>query len=119
MNPADGGRQETLNSLVEKELRGRTFPNGLGAREMNETHETRNESGSTTVTRNYSCTPLGHSARPFLDETATAALKDLLHHSPRTLSQPTSWWTLALVAAVCHSRGWTPGHGPARPFASR
>jgi transposase len=34
-------------------------------------------------------------------------LKDLLHRSPRDFGQPTSLWTLALVAAVCHQRGWT------------
>jgi hypothetical protein len=35
-------------------------------------------------------------------------LKDLLHRPPREFGQPTSLWTLALVAAVCHARGWTP-----------
>ena len=49
-----------------------------------------------------------HSARPFLDQTSTEPLKDLLHHSPRTLGKPTSLWTLDLVAEVCHQRGWTP-----------
>ncbi|HKB40087.1 MAG TPA: helix-turn-helix domain-containing protein, partial [Gemmataceae bacterium] len=49
-----------------------------------------------------------HSARPFLDASHTEALKDLLHHSPRTLGKPTSLWTLNLVAEVCHQRGWTP-----------
>jgi transposase len=49
-----------------------------------------------------------HSARPFLDGRHTEALKDLLHHSPRTLGQPTSLWTLDLVAEICHQRGWTP-----------
>src|SRR5262249_3376546 len=32
---------------------------------------------------------------------------DLLHRSPRDLGKPTSLWTLALVAQVCHERGWT------------
>jgi transposase len=49
-----------------------------------------------------------HSARAFLDETFTDALKDLLHHSPRLFGKPTSLWTLDLVAAVCHAKGWTP-----------
>jgi transposase len=49
-----------------------------------------------------------HSVRPFLDDRHTEALKDLLHHSPRLLDKPTSLWTLDLVAAVCHRRGWTP-----------
>ena len=35
-------------------------------------------------------------------------LKDLLHRSPRAFGKPTGLWTLALVAAVCHERGWTP-----------
>jgi transposase len=34
-------------------------------------------------------------------------LKVLLHQSPRTHGKPTSLWTLALVAAVCHEKGWT------------
>jgi transposase len=35
-------------------------------------------------------------------------LKDLLHRRPRDFGKPTSLWTLALVAEVCHARGWTP-----------
>jgi hypothetical protein len=35
-------------------------------------------------------------------------LKDLLHRRPREFGKPTSLWTLALVAEVCHERGWTP-----------
>ena len=49
-----------------------------------------------------------HSAHAFLDERFTDALKDLLHHSPRSLGKPTSLWTLDLVAEVCHGKGWTP-----------
>jgi transposase len=49
-----------------------------------------------------------HSARPFLDGRHTDALKDLLHHSPRLFSRPTSLWTLDAVAEVCHGYGWTP-----------
>src|SRR5437773_10420660 len=49
-----------------------------------------------------------HAAHAFLDERFTDALKDLLHHSPRSLGKPTSLWTLDLVAEVCHGRGWTP-----------
>jgi transposase len=48
------------------------------------------------------------SARPALDARHVEALKDLLHHSPRTLGKPTSLWTLNLLAEVCHARGWTP-----------
>jgi len=49
-----------------------------------------------------------HSARPLLDATFAEPLRALLHHSPRTLGKPRSTWTLALVAAVCSERGWTP-----------
>lgn len=35
------------------------------------------------------------------------ALKELLHRSPRDFGKPTSLWTLALVAGVCHQKGWT------------
>jgi hypothetical protein len=34
-------------------------------------------------------------------------LKDLLHRRPREFGKPTSLWTLALVAEVCHTKGWT------------
>jgi transposase len=49
-----------------------------------------------------------HSAHSFLDAAHAGSLKDLLHQSPRSLGQPTSLWTLNLVAQVCHQRGWTP-----------
>jgi transposase len=49
-----------------------------------------------------------HSAHAFLNERFTDALKDLLHHSPRSLGKPTSLWTLDLVAEICHTKGWTP-----------
>jgi hypothetical protein len=35
-------------------------------------------------------------------------LKDLLHRRPREFGKATSLWTLALVADVCHTKGWTP-----------
>lgn len=34
-------------------------------------------------------------------------LQALLHQSPRTRGRPTRLWTLGLVAAVCHDKGWT------------
>ena len=34
-------------------------------------------------------------------------LKDLLHRRPRDFGKPTSLWTLALAAEVCHQKGWT------------
>ena len=49
-----------------------------------------------------------HSVHPYLDQQHTEALKDLLHHSPRLLGQPTSLWTLDRVAQVCYAKGWTP-----------
>jgi transposase len=53
-----------------------------------------------------SCRP--HSARPLLDAAFAEPLRDLLHRSPRTFFKRRSTWTLALVAEVCHERGWTP-----------
>jgi Homeodomain-like domain-containing protein len=35
-------------------------------------------------------------------------LNDLLHRRPRDFGKATSVWTLALVAEVCHEKGWTP-----------
>lgn len=35
-------------------------------------------------------------------------LKALLHQSPRAFGKATGLWTLALVADVCHAKGWTP-----------
>jgi transposase len=35
-------------------------------------------------------------------------LRHLLHQSPRLFGHPTSLWTLALVAATCAAKGWTP-----------
>lgn len=34
-------------------------------------------------------------------------LRALLHQSPRAFGKPTSLWTLALAAQVCHEKGWT------------
>ena len=41
------------------------------------------------------------------DRTRDDELKELLHHRPREFGKPTSLWTLALVATVCHEKGWT------------
>ena len=49
-----------------------------------------------------------HSARASLDASSAGPLKDLLHHSPRTLGKPTGLWTLELLAEACFVRGWTP-----------
>jgi hypothetical protein len=42
------------------------------------------------------------------DRGRDADLKDLLHRRPREFGKPTGLWTLALVAEVCHEKGWTP-----------
>ncbi len=47
-------------------------------------------------------------ARPLLDAAFDEPLRHLLHQSPRTQGQLRSTWTLALVAQVCHAKGWTP-----------
>lgn len=49
-----------------------------------------------------------NTTHPVWPRTRDADLKGLLHQSPRTLGKPTSLWTLGLVAAVCHEKGWTP-----------
>jgi transposase len=49
-----------------------------------------------------------HSARPLLAVAFDEPLRHLLHQNPRTQGQPRSTWTLALVAQVCHAKGWTP-----------
>jgi transposase len=49
-----------------------------------------------------------HSARPSLDPTHAAALRHVLHQSPRRFGKPTSLWTLDQIAEVCHQNGWTP-----------
>ncbi|MGH3427660.1 MAG: helix-turn-helix domain-containing protein [Mycobacteriales bacterium] len=48
------------------------------------------------------------SAAPLLPPQRHDDLRALLHQSPRSLGKNRSTWTLALVAAVCHERGWTP-----------
>jgi transposase len=49
-----------------------------------------------------------HSARALLDQPFAEPLTELLHQSPRLHGKPTSLWTLDLVAAVVHGKGWTP-----------
>jgi len=48
------------------------------------------------------------SATKTLDDGKLAALKDLLHRSPREFGLPTSRWTLSLMAQVCAAQGLTP-----------
>jgi transposase len=51
--------------------------------------------------------PLPKQPNAAWDRRRNEDLKDLLHRSPRDFGKPTSLWTLALVAAVCHEKGWT------------
>jgi transposase len=48
------------------------------------------------------------SAAPLLPPDRHDDLRALLHQSPRSLGKSRSTWTLALLAEVCHERGWTP-----------
>jgi transposase len=52
-----------------------------------------------------SCRP--HRIDRAFDAAAAERLRALLHHSPRLFDQPTSVWTLDLVAAVCWTEGIT------------
>jgi transposase len=47
------------------------------------------------------------SARPVLDADRREQLRALLHRRPRDFGKPTSVWTLALAAEVCHEQGLT------------
>src|SRR5262245_4493493 len=47
-------------------------------------------------------------AKPLLDPGHHEELYPLLPQSPRLAGKPRSTWTLALLAEVCHERGWTP-----------
>jgi transposase len=47
-------------------------------------------------------------ARPLLGAAFDEPLRHLLHQSPRTFAKDRSTWTLALLAQVCHDKGYTP-----------
>lgn len=47
------------------------------------------------------------SVKPLLYGDKAEALRAILHQSPRTFGKPTSLWTLALAAKVCHEQGLT------------
>jgi hypothetical protein len=49
-----------------------------------------------------------HTTATLFDAGACESLRALLHQSPRTFSQPTSRWTLALAAEVSFAQGLTP-----------
>jgi len=53
-----------------------------------------------------SCRP--HRIDRAFDDAAAERLRALLHQSPRAFDQPTSVWTLDLLADVCVSEGITP-----------
>ena len=46
-------------------------------------------------------------AAKLFDAERSQRLKALLHQSPRQFGKARSTWTLALVAVVCHEKGWT------------
>jgi len=48
-----------------------------------------------------------NSAHPVLDDARCGRLRALLHRSPRDFRKPTSVWTLATAAEVCHEQGLT------------
>jgi transposase len=47
------------------------------------------------------------SAHPVLDDAGCDRLRAQLHRSPRDFGKPTSVWTLATAAEVCHEQGLT------------
>jgi Winged helix-turn helix len=49
-----------------------------------------------------------HSTSTIFDAGVCAALRALLHQSPRTFGKPTSRWTLARAAEVSFAQGLTP-----------
>ena len=49
-----------------------------------------------------------HTPHAIFDPQRCEQLRALLHHSPRTFGQPTSVWTLDLVAHVAWTEGLTP-----------
>jgi hypothetical protein len=51
--------------------------------------------------------PVAKTPAAVWDRTHDDRLKDLLHRRPREFGKPTSLWTLALAAEVCHAKGWT------------
>ena len=64
-----------------------------------------NQRGLAVLTRGSS---RPHTTRPaFATPAAVAALRELLHQSPRLFGQPTSVWTLELAAQVSAEQGLT------------
>lgn len=48
-----------------------------------------------------------HTSRAAFDSEGLKQLRELLHHSPRSLGKPTSLWTLELAAEVSFEKGVT------------
>ena len=63
-----------------------------------------NEKGLDCLTR-LSSRP--HTIRASFDAEGIERLRELLHHSPRSLGKPTSLWTLRLAAEVSFEKGLT------------
>ena len=63
-----------------------------------------NERGLACLTRGSS---RPHTIRPAFDAEGVERLRELLHHSPRSLDKPTNLWTLELAAEVSFEEGLT------------
>ena len=64
-----------------------------------------NQSGVETLTEGSS---RPHRIAPAFDVQAAERLRAMLHQSPRAFDQPTSVWTLDLLADLCVREGITP-----------
>ena len=89
--------------------RGETAPRiaahlGCCAQTVRDVLHAFNTDGTATLARG-STRP--HTIRVAIDAAGGERLRDLLHTSPRDFGKPTSLWTLALVAEVCHAQGIT------------
>lgn len=63
-----------------------------------------NEKGQACLSRGSS---RPHTIRTAFDSEGVEQLRELLHHSPRSLGKPTSLWTLELAAEVSFEKGLT------------
>lgn len=63
-----------------------------------------NDKGLACLTRGSS---RPHTTRSAFDAQGVERLRELLHHSPRSLGKPTSLWTLQLAAEVSFEKGLT------------
>lgn len=65
-----------------------------------------NAAGLTALARRSS---RPHTVRPAFDAAASERLRELVHRSPREFGQPSSVWTLPLLARVSAAEGLTAG----------